>query len=185
MLPSSSIHSTWQLPRVAGLFAIARAGRVHQGRFSLAPTCPPVRRPPGVGLVGKEYLRSSTPRLVPPGGVIRHEGFPLVLIRLDQPLLGPLQDKPQTVQVVQATAPAQADTEVLPEKLPHHLPVPLAISMPDISGNSCTPFNSACCASPRAGGNLRTVENQGPRPALAEGGSPPSDGVGIPSQSMT
>ena len=36
--------------------------------------------------------------------------------------------------------------------------------MPDISGNSCTaPFNSACCASPRAGGNLRTARKSRPQ----------------------
>ena len=34
----------------------------------------------------------------------------------------------------------------------------LAISMPDISGNSCTaPVNSACCVSPSAGGNPRSA----------------------------
>ena len=38
--------------------------------------------------------------------------------------------------------------------------------------------------SARAGGTSGLLENQGPRPALAEGGSPPSDGVGIPSQSI-
>ncbi len=107
-----------------------------------------------MGLIGKEYLSASASRLVPHGGVLRHEGFPFLPSRLQQPLLGPLQDESQAVQVVQATAAAEADAEWLPHKLPHHLPVgQLANSMPAPWGKSCTAaFNSACCVSPRVGG---------------------------------
>ena len=42
---------------------------------------------------------------------------------LDQPLLGTLQDEPQPVQIVQATAAAQADAESLRDKLMDHLPL--------------------------------------------------------------
>ena len=78
-----------------------------------------------MGLIGEEYLRSRTPRLVRQGGVLRHEGLPLPLICLDQTLLGTLQDKPQAVQIVQASAAAQANAETLRDKLPHHFPVPV------------------------------------------------------------
>ena len=78
-----------------------------------------------MGLVGYEYLRSRTPRLVRQGGVLRHEGLPLLLICLDQTILGTLQDKPQAVQIVQASAAAQANAETLRDKLPHHFPVPV------------------------------------------------------------
>ena len=68
-------------------------------------------------------LPYATPR--PTGWRIRHEGLPLLLICLDQTLLGTLQDKPQAVQIVQASAAAQANAETLRDKLPHHFPVPV------------------------------------------------------------
>ena len=49
--------------------------------------------------------------LLPQDGVLRHEGLPLGLISLEQPLLGTLEGKPQPVKPVQATAAAQADAE--------------------------------------------------------------------------
>ena len=79
---------------------------------------------PEVGLVGKEYLAASPLRLVPQGAVLHHEGLPFVLVRLEQPLLGPLEGKPQAVQPVQATATAQTGAESFPDKLPDSSPVP-------------------------------------------------------------
>ena len=59
----------------------------------------------------------------------------------------------------------------------------LANSMPDLTGNSCTAaLNAFCCALARAGGTPSLLENQSCRTALAEGGGPPSDGMGIPFQ---
>ena len=80
---------------------------------------------PEVGLVGKEYLAASPLRLVPQGAVLHHEGLPFVLVRLEQPLLGPLEGKPQAVQPVQATATAQTGAESFPDKLPDSSPVPV------------------------------------------------------------
>ena len=78
-----------------------------------------------MSLVGEKYLSASASRFVPQGGVLRHEGLPLGLVRLDQPLLRALAGKPQPMQVVQATAAVQADAASLQEKLPHQLPVPV------------------------------------------------------------
>ena len=62
-----------------------------------------------MGLVREEYPGPRPPCLVPQGGVLRHEGLPLLLVSLDQTFLGALQDKPQTVEIVQAATTAQAD----------------------------------------------------------------------------
>ena len=90
-----------------------------------APICPAVRRPPANGLVGEEYLGSGPVRLVPQGGVLRHEGLPLGGISLEQAFLGPLQHESQAVQPVQATASAQANTIPLRDELTDHLPIPV------------------------------------------------------------
>ena len=78
-----------------------------------------------VGLVGEEYLGPGPPGLLRHGGVFRHEGFPFLRISLEQPFLGALERESQPVQIVQASAAAQADTEALREELTHHLPVPV------------------------------------------------------------
>ena len=57
--------------------------------------------------------------------------------------------------------------------------------MPDLAGNSCTAaLNAFCCALARAGGTPSLLENQSCRTAFAEGGGPPSDGMGIPFQCL-
>ena len=78
-----------------------------------------------VRLVGEEYLGPSSARFRRQDGIFRHKGSPPGRIRLDQPLLGTLQDEPQPVQIVQATAAAQANAEAFPDKLPDHFPVPV------------------------------------------------------------
>ena len=50
---------------------------------------------------------------------------PLPFVGLDQSLLGTLQDEPQPMQIVQATAAAQTEAESLRDKLMNHLPVPV------------------------------------------------------------
>ena len=144
-----------------------------------------------MGLVGEEYLRSRTPRLVRQGGVLRHEGLPRLLICLDQTLLRTLQDKPQAVRIVQASAAAQANAETLRDKLPHHFP-------PEPAEGSSWPF---LCPTSRAtpalppstppvasrqvrGGTPGLLKYQGCRPSLAEGGGPSADGVSIPAQRL-
>ena len=89
-----------------------RAIGVHQRRLTLQHPLPPqFRVRPEVGLVSKEYPGSSPLGLLPQDGVLRHEGLPLGLISLEQPLLGTLEGKPQPVKPVQATAAAQADAK--------------------------------------------------------------------------
>ena len=96
------------------------------GRFTLQhPLAPQFRVRPEVGLVGKEYLAASPLRLVPQDAVLHHEGLPFGLVCLEQPLLGPLEGKPQAVQPVQATATAQTGAESFPDKLPDSFPVPV------------------------------------------------------------
>ena len=96
------------------------------GRFTLQhPLAPQFRVRPEVGLISKEYLCASPLSLLPQGGVLHHEGLPFGLVRLEQPLLGPLEGKPQAVQPVQATATAQTGAESFPDKLPDSFPVPV------------------------------------------------------------
>ena len=78
-----------------------------------------------MGLVGEEYLGSGSASLLPQGGVLPQEGFPLGIIRLEQPFLGTLKGESQPVQIVQAGAAAQADTEALGGVLADHFPVPV------------------------------------------------------------
>ena len=78
-----------------------------------------------MGLVGEEYLFPGFLRLECQGGVLLHEGLPFLRISLEQTLFGALERESQTVQIVQARAAAQADTEALRGKQPHHLPVPV------------------------------------------------------------
>ena len=111
---------------VAGLLASARAGGVHQGRFPLQhPLAPQIPIRPKVGLVSEEYLGPSPSRRRRQSRILSHEGFPPHWVRLDQLLLGPLQHKPQPVQVVPATAPAQYQPEAFPHIPAHRLPVPV------------------------------------------------------------
>ena len=78
-----------------------------------------------MGLVSEE---DPGPRPVgrgAPGGVLRHEGLPLPLVSPDQTFLGALEHESQSVQIVQATAAAQADAPTFQDKLPYHFPVPV------------------------------------------------------------
>ena len=118
---------------VAGLLPLPRTGGLHQRWLTPRhPLAPQFGVGPEVGLVGKECPGSGpcsgSLGLIPPGSVLRHKGLTLGLIRLQQPLLGPLQDESQAVravQVVQATAAAQADAKPLRDKPVHHPPVPV------------------------------------------------------------
>ena len=118
-----------------------------------------------MGLVGEECLGVALTRLLHQVRVLRHEGLPFLRISLEQPFLGTLERESQTVQVVQATAAAQADTEALGDVLMQTtFPFQLASSMPACSGNSCTaPFSAACCAGSRAGGNRRSAQRSEPQ----------------------
>ena len=78
-----------------------------------------------MGPVREEYPGPRPTCLVPPGGALRQEGLPLLIVSLDQTFLGALQDKPQSVQIVQAAVAAQADAPSSPDKPMHHLPVPV------------------------------------------------------------
>ena len=96
----------------------------HQGWLSFQdPLASQFSVCPEVGFVSKEYLAASQSRLLCQGGVLHHEALPFPLISLDQSPLGTLQDEPQPMQIVQATAAAQADAESLRDKLMDHLPV--------------------------------------------------------------
>ena len=84
---------------IAGLLAVPGTAGVHQGRLPFQRPLPPqLRVSPEMGLVSKEYLAASAPRLVPQGGVFRREGLPFGFVRLEQPFLGVLEGKPQAVQ---------------------------------------------------------------------------------------
>ena len=74
-------------------------------------------------LVGEEYLGTSSARFRPQGGILRHEDFPPYWVCFEQSFLGLFQHKPQPVQVVEATAPAQRQPEAVLHKPAHHLPV--------------------------------------------------------------
>ena len=91
-----------------------------------APTCPAVPRPPGSA---PHQQRISWPSVclghLSQDGILHHESLPLGLISLEQTLLGPLEDKPQAVQPVQATASAQADAKAFQNKLLNHLLIPV------------------------------------------------------------
>ena len=93
-----------------------------------------------VGQIGEETARSLAHKEYPGSsssgrrcqlGVLRHKGFPPRRIRLEQSLPGPLQHKPQSVQVVQVRlrrTPAQRQPEAAPHKLAHRLPVTVGCS---------------------------------------------------------
>ena len=158
---------------VAGLLPIARAAGVNQGRLS-----PEHPFTPRSSASARKWASSAKNILAPgpldllrQGGLLRYESLPLGLISLEQALLGTLQDKSQAVQVVQTTAAAQLDAEPFRDKLAHHPPIPVGQFDAAYSGNSCTAaFNSACCASPRAGGGgHRTVRISELRATLGEG----------------
>ena len=71
----------------------------------------------------RRAVQRGYPEIVPCRRI--REGLPFGLISLDQPLLGPLQHESQPVQIVQAGAAAQADTEALVGVLADHFPVPV------------------------------------------------------------
>ena len=62
----------------------------------------------------------------------------------------------------------------------------LASSMPAVAGNSCTaPFNSSCCAAPRAGGNRRSAQISGPQARPDQRPTPTARWCGVPLQSLS
>ena len=96
---------------IAGLLAVPGTAGVHQGWLPFQhPLAPQLRVSPEMGLVSEEYLAASALRLVPQGAVLRHEGLPLGFVCLEQPLLGPLEGKPQPVQAIQTTAAAYPES---------------------------------------------------------------------------
>ncbi len=117
---------------VADFLTPARAGGVHQRRFSLQRPLPPqigIRLK--VGLVDEEYLASCPSRRRRQRPILPHERFPTRRVRFHQPLPGTLQHKPQPMQVVQIRlrrTPAQWQPKALLHKLPHRLPVPVGHS---------------------------------------------------------
>ena len=185
-LPVRSIPphpSPGTLPSSSWPFAIARAGGVHQGRFSpQRPLAPKVGVRPEVGLIRKEYFGSSTSRLVPPDGILRHEGLTLSRIRLDQPLLGLLQDKPQTVQIIQVRrrrTAAEADYQTVPRQTAcTDLPIPVGqLRCPMLTGGCGTAaFQLRLLRLVKAGGEPPVGSNikaaAGPPSPKADGPSP-------------
>jgi hypothetical protein len=61
-----------------------------------------------VGLISKEYLGPLPLRWFQQRHVLRYEGFPPLVIGLQETLLGLLHHKSQTMQIVQATAPTES-----------------------------------------------------------------------------
>ena len=111
---------------VVHLLLETRAGRIHQRWFSFQnPLGAQVSIGSEVGLVNEEYLRSTRLSLLTQLTVVGNEGLALSLISFDQPLLRTLEDEPQPVQVVQATASAQPHSKALCHEGPHRLPVPV------------------------------------------------------------
>ncbi len=56
-------------------------------------------------------------------GIRRHEGLSLGFVGLQEMFLRPLEDKTQPMQVVQATATAEHESEAFLDKSPYHFPV--------------------------------------------------------------
>ena len=95
-------------------------------RLSLEYPFPPqVRIRPEMGLVGEEDFRPQLSRFDQECGIRRHEGLTLTIVGLQKMFLRPLQDKTQPMQVVQATAAAQRESEAFLDKSPYHFPVPI------------------------------------------------------------
>src|SRR3954447_6257746 len=117
---------------VAGLLAVARAGRVDQGRLALQdPFSAQIDIGVEVGLVGEEDLRPGRRRRGPQERILAHELRPTHRVGLQQPFLGLLEHEAQAMQVVQAATPTERQVEALPDELPHDLPVPVAQVDPD------------------------------------------------------
>ena len=125
--PSIPLSSSWPSPRSWDWWTPPEPALVETGgRFSLLHPLPPqLRVRPEVGLVSEEYPSPGPLGLLPHSSILRHEGCPLLLIRLQQPFLGPLESKSQPVQPVQATAAAQAGAKAFQDKLPYRLPIPV------------------------------------------------------------
>ena len=133
-----------------------------------------------MGFISEEDLCLSLLRLGQERGIRCHEGFPLDLICLQEMFLGPFQDKPQAVEVVQTTAAAQQEPEAFLDKSPRNFPIPirqvdaclfgqrldhspqLGLLVPVEGGGGTTRLLKAkgCGLSPRGRGNLLTVESK-------------------------
>ena len=115
-----------------------------------------------------------------------HEGFPLGLICLQEMFLGPFQDKPQAVEVVQTTAAAQQEPEAFLDKSPRNFPIPIR------QVDACL-FGQRLDRSPQlgllvpveGGGTTRLLEAKGCGTAIGEGSDPRADCVGVPFQCLS
>ena len=107
---------------IAGLRPVARAGSSPPTLvLPSAPTCPATRPRHGSAprRQRKPWLRSAGP---PPSGPRTPQRRPP---SWRHQLLGPLEGESQAVQIVEATAPAQADAEPFRDKLPDGFPIPV------------------------------------------------------------
>src|SRR5215216_1573356 len=172
---------------VAGLLAVARAGRADQGRLALEDPLPAqIDIGIEVGLVHEEDLgpgpgsRGAQERALP------HEDRPTLRVRLQQPFLRSLEDEAQAVQVVQTATAAERHSESLPDVPPDHLPVPIRQVDPRVSrGALDRRLHLGLLRRVEGGGGTATLlEDQPIRPACAEAGQPFTDGVRIPLQRL-
>ena len=154
-----------------------------------APTCPATRRPPGNG---PRQRRGSWPQTALPRPIGRRtppRRTPASPVSLHQTFLGAFEHESQTVEVVQASAAAQADAQTVQDKLTHHLPPEPAegsswpVRCPTWQATTAPPLSNPPAAPRRGrGGTPGLLEYQGCGPSLAEGGGPSANGVGVPFQ---
>ena len=176
--PGTPQSSNWPFRHSAGCSSPPRLA------LPSAPTCPGVRRPHGNGPRQRRRpwpqtaLPRPTGRRTPPTKDSR-----FCLSALTQTFLGALEHESQTVEVVQATAAAQADAQTFQDKLPYHFPVP--VGQFDAPRGGQLPHRLSPAAPRRGRGGIpRTARNQGCRTAFAEGGGPSANGVGVPFQGL-
>ena len=169
---------------VADLLPIPRAGRLHQSRV-------PFQHPlaPQFG-VRTECASSAKNILAPVRWASSHsaaysatKASRLASLALTRRFLGRLKANPNRCRQFRQ----QLRLNLMPNRSETNCRTPfqyqLANSMPTIAGGCCTaPFNSPCCASPRAGGTPGLLEYQGRRSAPAEGRQPPAYGMRVPLQ---
>ena len=111
--PGTPPNSSWPSPHSEGWSSPPRPAPPQH------PLAPQFGVGPEVSLISKEYLGASLLRLFHQDSVLRHKGFPFLRISLEQALLGALEGKSQPVQIVETTAPAQADAFEEPVNLSH------------------------------------------------------------------
>src|SRR6476646_3794158 len=118
---------------VASFLSPAGARRVHQSRLAFEhPLAPQVRVGAEVRFIDKEDLRPGRPGLAHQSGILLQEGPPARRIGFQQPLLRPLEDEAQPVQIAQTGAAAQPSAAALLYEPPDYLPVPIRQVHPDL-----------------------------------------------------